>query len=108
MQTVEDRNATHQLRLKQLMRLRETGWTSERFDRAIDRLFTIEIGEEQKTIDRLRPDLIRFEARYRLRSADFLARFEQGELGDTEDYTEWASLYRMYLRAVRRYVLLTQ
>jgi len=40
----------------------------------------------------LREELEQFEQRYELSSADFVAQFERGELGDAQDFFEWWGL----------------
>ena len=40
----------------------------------------------------LREELEQFEKRYELSSADFVAQFDRGELGDAQDFFEWWGL----------------
>ena len=42
--------------------------------------------------------LITYEQRYHTSSADFYARYQLGEMGDTADVIEWAGDYQHYLQ----------
>lgn len=61
----------------------------------LNKLFDVEIARAQKDFDLLGNDLAEFEERFGMKSADFFAQFERGELGDDMDFIEWASLYQM-------------
>jgi hypothetical protein len=42
--------------------------------------------------------LVVYEQRYKMASADFSARYERGELGDSAEFVEWAGDYQHYLQ----------
>jgi hypothetical protein len=42
--------------------------------------------------------LVAYEQRYQMSSADFYARYQRGEMGDTADMVEWAGDYHHYLQ----------
>jgi len=42
--------------------------------------------------------LVAYEQRYQMSSADFYARYQNGEMGDTADVVEWAGDYQHYLQ----------
>ncbi len=42
--------------------------------------------------------LVAYEQQYHMTSADFYARYQQGEMGDTADVIEWAGDYQHYLQ----------
>jgi len=42
--------------------------------------------------------LAKFEERYQISSAEFFKKMERGELGDTEDFIEWAGEYELLQR----------
>ena len=42
--------------------------------------------------------LVAYEQRYQMSSADFYARYQRGEMGDTADVVEWAGDYQHYLQ----------
>jgi hypothetical protein len=42
--------------------------------------------------------LVAYEQRYQISSADFYARYQRGEMGDTADVVEWAGDYQHYLQ----------
>jgi hypothetical protein len=41
--------------------------------------------------------LVAYEQRYQMSSADFYARYQKGEMGDSADVVEWAGDYQHYL-----------
>ena len=41
--------------------------------------------------------LVAYEQRYQLSSADFYARYQKGEMGDSADMVGWAGDYQHYL-----------
>lgn len=41
--------------------------------------------------------LIAYEQRYQMSSAEFFTRFQEGKLGDSADFVEWAGDYQHYL-----------
>ena len=41
--------------------------------------------------------LVEYEQRHKMASADFYARYERGELGDSAEFVEWAGDYQQYL-----------
>jgi hypothetical protein len=42
--------------------------------------------------------LVAYEQRYQVSSADFYARYQKGEMGDSADFVEWAGDYQHYLQ----------
>jgi hypothetical protein len=42
--------------------------------------------------------LVAYEQRYQMSSADFYARYQRGEMGDSADVVEWAGDYQHYLQ----------
>lgn len=42
--------------------------------------------------------LVVYEQQYHMSSADFYARYQRGEMGDTADMVEWAGDYQHYLQ----------
>lgn len=107
MQVLDMPKVGRKARLAQLIRLYEEGQVSDLMDRTLYKLFSTEAAEEQKAIKILRSDLDKLEERFDMESSDFFARFEEGKMGDSMDYMEWASLYQMYMRACKRLELLT-
>ena len=41
--------------------------------------------------------LVAYEQRYQMSSADFYARYQKGDMGDSADLVEWAGDYQHYL-----------
>jgi hypothetical protein len=48
--------------------------------------------------------LVAYERRHGMTSADFYARYESGELGDTAEFIEWAGNYQHYLQLYKMQV----
>lgn len=44
---------------------------------------------------RLEQQLGEFEKKYAMKTPDFYARFERGELGDATDFVEWSATFEM-------------
>ena len=42
--------------------------------------------------------LVAYEQQYQMSSADFYARYQRGEMGDSADVVEWAGDYQHYLQ----------
>jgi hypothetical protein len=42
--------------------------------------------------------LVAYEQQYKLSSAEFYARYQRGEMGDTADMIEWAGDYQHYVQ----------
>ena len=42
--------------------------------------------------------LVAYEQRYQMSSADFYARYQRGDMGDSADFVEWAGDYQHYLQ----------
>ena len=47
-------------------------------------------------------DLDEFEKQYNMKSADFFKQFEEGKLGDGQDYIVWAGIYEMLLNCKQK------
>lgn len=52
----------------------------------------------QETAD-LQSRLVELETAYSMSSADFMPRFQAGEMGDSTDMFEWSAYYQMWLSA---------
>jgi len=84
----------------------EKGLQNEYLSRSIGKISEYEKQTTIKEIDMLKNKLSRFESVYQMSSQDFFERFEKGDLGDKEDYFEWAAIYQMYERSVDRLIIL--
>ena len=51
-----------------------------------------------EAIDALIRSLVGYEQRYQMSSADFYARYQKGDMGDSADFVEWAGDYQHYLQ----------
>ena len=45
--------------------------------------------------------LIMYEQRYQMSSAEFFTRYQEGKVGDSADFVEWAGDYQHYLGLVQ-------
>jgi hypothetical protein len=50
-----------------------------------------------EALEALVRSLVGYEQRYRMSSAEFFSRYQEGRLGDWADYIEWAGDYQQYL-----------
>lgn len=66
----------------------------------------VEGANARQEADSLRSRLAELEMEYGMSSADFLRRFQAGELGDSADMFEWSAFYQMWLSVQARIRLL--
>jgi hypothetical protein len=78
------------------------GYQSQVIERTVDKLITIEQERTQRELTDLDSRLRTFEASFHMPSDEFYRRYEAGELGDSAEFMEWASLYDMYAAARQR------
>lgn len=65
-----------------------------------ERDMTIEIIAYDSPVEALEAlvrSLVSYEQRYRMSSAEFFSQYQQGRLGDSADFVEWAGDYQQYL-----------
>jgi hypothetical protein len=72
----------------------------------IDKLLAREITRIRELKACLEDQLVTFEEHYRLKSTDFYARYENGEMGDAIDFMEWSATVEMLANAEKRLALL--
>ena len=53
------------------------------------------IAQLEKAIFNIEKDLRKYELKYNLTSKVFYQKFEEGELGDEDDYMIWSGIYEM-------------
>ncbi len=94
-------------KLRTLEKLCEAGYTDEVLDRSLEKLVGYHCAQLEAHLQELEKDLREFEVRYRMSSAEFLARFQKGELGDAEEFVEWNALQKMHAQ-LRHQVSLLQ
>jgi len=80
----------------------EKGLQNEYLSRSIGKIIEHEKERTSKEVNMLKKELSRFESTYQMSSADFIDRFEKGEIGDNEDYFEWSAMYQMYEKSLDR------
>ena len=76
-------------------------------DMTIEKLLRRETERVLDLKKRLMQQLQEFEENYGLKSADFYARYENGEMGDDIDFMEWSATVEMLANNDRRLALLT-
>jgi len=57
----------------------------------------ITYGSPVEALEALVRALVGYEQRYQMSSADFFAQYQEGKLGDSADFVEWAGDYQQYL-----------
>ena len=62
-------------------------------EQTINKLIAMQIARYQQAIQQITPDILAFEQRFQMSSAESYQRFNAGELGDSADVFEWVSLY---------------
>jgi hypothetical protein len=60
-------------------------------------LETITYDTPVEALEALVRALVGYEQRYRMSSEEFFARYQEGKLGDSADFVEWAGDYQHYL-----------
>lgn len=93
-------NALEKLHI--LETLYRAGYQSDVIELALDKLIALERGRVEVELAELDVRLQEFEARYQMSSEEFYRGYELGELGDSADFTEWASFYDMRRLAQRQ------
>lgn len=60
------------------------------------KMLDYKIQQYDKDIAALQEDLRAFEKKYKMTSAEFFAKFQNGGLGDEMDFVEWGALCQMH------------
>lgn len=64
-------------------------------ENAIAKLVELKLNQIDQEITELKNDLKKFEDKYHLDSEKFITKFQQGELLDNLDFTDWVAMYKM-------------
>jgi hypothetical protein len=80
---------------EKLQVLKETYLDGKEFVLVLDKLLDSALSEYRLRLARYNRELQEFEHRFGIDSATLYKQFEAGEVGDTMDYFEWASLYEL-------------
>ena len=94
-------------KLRTLEKLCEAGYADEVLDRSLAKLLAHQQTQLQMHLQALEKDRQEFETRYGMSSADFLARYRTGALGDSADVMEWHALSCMHAQ-LRQHLTLLQ
>ena len=89
-------------KLSVLESLYRRGYQSDVIDMTIDKVIALERERAQRELMEFAAHLRDFERQYKMESADFYRRFQQGELGDAADFFEWSALYTMHQSTLER------
>jgi hypothetical protein len=84
-------------RIRNLEQLYRSGYRSATVDATIDKLLSVEIAKAQQEAKNLRSRLVELESQFGMSSADFMQRFQAGDLGDSADMFEWSAFYQIWL-----------
>jgi hypothetical protein len=95
-------------RVRVLEKLYQQGQASDVVELALEKLFDYELRASRKQLVQLEQDLAGFEERHQMTSDAFYTRFQAGEIGDSMDLIEWASLFQMTQRLRERVGLLEE
>ena len=75
-------------------------------DVTLDKLLARETARMLDLKARLANELANFEKRYAMKSAEFYARYENGEMGDEMDFVEWSATVEMLANVDKQLALL--
>lgn len=80
----------------------DKGLQNQYLSRSIKKIVEYEKEKTFSEIKMLKKELHLFEKKYKMSSAEFHKKFENGDLDDRENYFEWSAIYQMHERAVNR------
>ena len=98
--------STTKNQIKSIGKIFEKGLHDEYLSRSIGKIIEHEKDKTMRELEALTRDLAPFESAHHMTSDEFFKRFEMGELGDREDYFEWAALVQMHRRSAERLAML--
>jgi len=75
--------------------LYRSGFQNDIIERTLDKLIALEKDRVKEELVKLNTCLQNFETQYSMSSDVFYQRYENGELEDSADFTEWSSFYDM-------------
>ena len=99
--------SSHTKLVSKLAKLYEDGQVSETTARTLNKVLDFEMNQIQTDLAATEKDLIEFEYRYHMSTADFFRQWKAGQTDDRMDYVEWASLAQMADNLRKRLEFLT-
>ena len=66
-------------------------------ENTLNKLIHYQLTKYRENFNQIKRELEKFETHYKMTSSRFYEKFEAGELGDSEDFFEWSSLYENML-----------
>ena len=89
---------TLQLSEKTEQRLKQVINLYKNEDKFFNKFIDFQINEIKLGLHNIKNDLAKFEKKYKMKTETFYNNFENGKIGDEDDYMLWAGIYEMYLR----------
>ena len=71
------------------------GYQSDTVDQTVEKIIALEDAQARRELNAIKARLDTFEQEYRMSSAEFARRFNEGELGDGAEFFEWSAFYDM-------------
>lgn len=68
----------------------------------INKIIQFKIDKYKRELKALETELEQFDKKYNMTSPELFKAFEAGKLGDSMDFIEWSSLYKIYQRLLER------
>jgi hypothetical protein len=93
METIEISNQTTAAASKKMMEGLFSIGAGKIVENTLSKVISFQLSRYRDSIDRINSDLKKFETAYKMSSEQFYQKFEEGELGDDEDFFEWSGLY---------------
>ncbi len=72
----------------------------------INKLYLRELRKLNSQIADLQEQLHSYELHYKLKTKEFLSKYESGELGDSIDFMEWSATFEMYIKVMEKLKIL--
>ena len=67
-------------------------------DKFFNKMIDYQINELKLGLFNIKKDLEQFEIKHEMTTKSFYKKFENGKIGDEDDFIIWAGIYEMYLR----------
>lgn len=89
-------------KIRALEKLAESGFEDPIITQTVDKLISYRMNREKNDLQEIRAQLSTFEDRFKVDSKTFHQKFEDGELGDDEEFFVWDALIEMEKRIIKR------
>lgn len=95
-------------KIRALEKLAESGFDDPIITQTVDKLISYRTNREKSDLQGIRTKLKVFEDRFKIDSETFHRKFENGELGDDEEFFVWDALIEMEKRIINRLNILSE